>query len=139
MSKQNTGRKFFATAATAALVASAIVPVASAAEFSDADQIASWAKDAVETLSAQEVISGNPDGSFNPTGDVTRAQAAKMFTVALGLSTEGTENFTDVNGEWFAEYVVAAVNAGIVNGMTATTFAPNAKLTREQAAKMIVE
>ncbi|MCH7320617.1 S-layer homology domain-containing protein [Solibacillus sp. MA9] len=140
MSKQNTGRKFFATAATAALVASAIVPVASAAEFTDADQIASWAKEAVEALAAKEVITGNPDGSFNPAGTVTRAQAAKMFTVALGLDTEGTENFADVkDGQWFQEYVVAVVNAGIVNGMTATEFAPNGKLTREQAAKMIVE
>lgn len=140
MSKQNTGRKFFATAATAALVASAIVPVASAAEFTDAGKIASWAKDAVEALSAKEVITGNPDGSFNPTGDVTRAQAAKMFTVALDLDTKGTENFTDVkDGQWFQEYVVAVANAGIVNGMTPTEFAPNGKLTRAQAAKMIVE
>lgn len=140
MSKQNTGRKFFATAATAALVASAIVPVASAAEFTDADKIASWAKDAVEELAAKEVITGNPDGSFNPAGTVTRAQAAKMFTVALDLDTTGTEGFTDVKeGQWFQEYVIAVVNAGIVNGMTTTEFAPNGKLTREQAAKMIVE
>ena len=140
MSKQNTGRKFFATAATAALVASAIVPVASAAEFTDADQIASWATEAVEALAANEVISGNPDGSFNPAGTVTRAEAAKMFTVALGLDTKGTETFADVkDGQWFQEYVVAVVNAGIVNGMTTTEFAPNGKLTREQAAKMIVE
>ncbi|MER1957470.1 MAG: S-layer homology domain-containing protein [Solibacillus sp.] len=140
MSKQNTGRKFFATAATAALVASAIVPVASAAEFTDADKIASWATEAVEALAANEVISGNPDGSFNPAGTVTRAEAAKMFTVALGLDTKGTETFADVkDGQWFQEYVVAVVNAGIVNGMTTTEFAPNGKLTREQAAKMIVE
>ena len=140
MSKQNTGRKFFATAATAALVASAIVPVASAAEFTDADKIASWAKESVEALAAKEIITGNPDGSFAPQGNVTRAQAAKMFTVALDLSTEGTENFTDVkDGQWFQGAVVAVVNAGIVNGMSATEFAPNANLTRAQAAKMIVE
>lgn len=140
MSKQNTGRKFFATAATAALVASAIVPVASAAEFKDAGNIAPWAKEAVETLAAQEVITGNPDGTFAPQGNVTRAQAAKMFTVALGLSTEGTEDFTDVkDGQWFQEYVVAVSNAGIVNGMGAGLFAPNNNLTRAEAAKMIVE
>ena len=48
MTKQNKGRKFFATTATAALVASAIVPVASAAEFQDAASISSWAKEAVQ-------------------------------------------------------------------------------------------
>lgn len=137
MSKQN---KFFAVATTAALVASAIVPVASATEFKDADQIASWAKEAVDTLAAQEVISGNPDGTFAPKGNVTRAQAAKMFTVALDLPTTGTEAFTDVkDGQWFQEYVIAVANAGIVHGMGAGLFAPNANLTRAQAAKMIVE
>lgn len=137
MSKQN---KFFAVATTAALVASAIVPVASAADFKDADQIASWAKEAVDTLAAQEVISGNPDGTFAPKGNVTRAQAAKMFTVALDLPTTGTEAFTDVkDGQWFQEYVIAVSNAGIVHGMGAGLFAPNANLTRAQAAKMIVE
>lgn len=56
MKKQNKGRKFFATTATAALVASAIVPVASAAEFNDADSISSWAKEAVQFLTDKGYI-----------------------------------------------------------------------------------
>ena len=48
MAKQNKHHKFIAVSATAALVASAIVPVASAASFSDQNQIADWAKDYVE-------------------------------------------------------------------------------------------
>lgn len=140
MSKQNTGRKFFATAATAALVASAIVPVASAAEFTDADKIGSWAKESVDFLADKEVIGGNPDGSFNPQGNITRAEAAKMFTTALDLSTEGTEDFSDITeGQWFYSSVVAVSNAGIVNGKGAGLFAPKANLTRAEAAKMIVE
>ena len=139
MSKINKSRKFFATTATAALVASAIVPVASAANYTDADKIAPWATDAVNFLSEQEVIGGNPDGSFNPRGNITRAEAAKMFASALNLSDEGTENFTDVSAkDWFYGPIVAVSNAGIVNGIGAGLFAPKANLTRAEAAKMIV-
>lgn len=137
MSKQN---KFFAAATTAALVASAIVPVASAAEFKDANQIAPWAKEAVETLADKGVIGGNPDGSFNPKGNVTRAEAAKMFTMALNLPVVGTESFTDVkDGQWFQDVIIAVSNAGIVDGMGNGLFVPNGKLTRAEAAKMIVK
>ena len=59
MTKQNKGRKFFATTATAALVASAIVPVASAAEFQDAASISSWAKEAVQFLTDKGYIQGD--------------------------------------------------------------------------------
>lgn len=137
MSKQN---KFFAAATTAALVASAIVPVASAAEFKDANQIAPWAAEAVQTLAAKDIIGGNPDGSFNPKGNVTRAEAAKMFKVALDLPVQGTESFTDVkDGQWFQDVIIAVSNAGIVDGMGNGLFAPNGKLTRAEAAKMIVK
>lgn len=140
MAKQNKSRKFFATATTAALVASAIVPVASAASFTDADKIGSWAQEAVDFLADKEIITGNPDGSFNPQGKITRAESAKMFTKALDLSTEGTEDFSDVTeGQWFYEFVVAVSNAGIVNGKGDGLFAPKANLTRAEAAKMIVE
>lgn len=140
MSKMNKSRKLFATTATAALVASAIVPVASAAAYTDADKIAPWAKEAVEFLSAQEVIGGNPDGSFNPQGNIIRAEAAKMFATALELSEEGTENFSDVSAkDWFYGSVVAVSNAGIVTGKGAGVFAPKANLSRAEAAKMIVK
>ncbi|MEK4424099.1 S-layer homology domain-containing protein [Solibacillus sp. FSL K6-1523] len=139
MSKINKSRKFFATAATAALVASAIVPVASAASYTDADKIAPWATEAVDLLSEQGVIGGNPDGSFNPRGNITRGEAAKMFTAALNLSTDGTEDFKDVFAkDWYYGPIVAVSNAGIVNGIGAGLFAPKANLTRAEAAKMIV-
>ncbi|MEG0473076.1 MAG: S-layer homology domain-containing protein, partial [Solibacillus sp.] len=140
MTKINKSRKFFATTATAALVASAIVPVASAANYTDADKIAPWATEAVEFLSEKEVIGGNPDGSFNPRGNITRGEAAKMFTAALELSEEGTEDFKDVfEKDWYYGPIVAVSNAGIVNGKGAGLFAPKANLTRAEAAKMIVE
>ena len=44
-------------------------------EFSDYDEIADYAKESVEKLAAAGVVKGS-DGSFNPLGRLTRAEAA---------------------------------------------------------------
>lgn len=139
MAKQIKGRKFFAATASAALVASAIVPVASAAELKDAGKIPTWAQEAVQALVEGKVIEGDQNGYFNPGGTVTRAVAAQILTKALDLPTTGTENFSDVKeGAWYYDAVVATSNAGIFKGNDLGQFDPNGLLTREQAASVIV-
>ncbi|MFE3574465.1 S-layer homology domain-containing protein [Lysinibacillus sp. NPDC059133] len=139
MAKQNKGRKFFATTATAALVASAIVPVASAAEFKDANSISSWAKEAVQFLTDKGFIQGDEKGNFNPAGTLTRAEAAEILSKALDLKATGTEDFSDVNeNDWFYNAVLAT-SPELFDGMGNGKFEPKAQLTREQAAKVIVQ
>ncbi|WP_332650899.1 S-layer homology domain-containing protein [Lysinibacillus sp. 54212] len=138
---KNKGRKFFAASATAALVASAIVPVASAA-YGDEAKIASWAKESVDYVTEAGFMQGN-DGNFNPTGTFTRAEAATIATKVLGLDTSKTEydkSFTDVKeGQWFFEEVSAAAEAGIVNGTGDGKFNPNGKLSRQDAAIILAK
>lgn len=50
-----------------------------ATTFSDSNQIATWAKDAVEGLVSKKVIGGMPDGTFKPAADLTRAEAVTIF------------------------------------------------------------
>ncbi|WNN77624.1 S-layer homology domain-containing protein [Lysinibacillus capsici] len=139
MTKQNKGRKFFATTATAALVASAIVPVASAAEFQDAASISSWAKEAVQFLTDKGYIQGDEKGNFNPAGTLTRAEAAEILSKALDLEATGTEDFSDVSeNDWFYNAVLAT-SPELFDGMGNGKFEPKAQLTREQAAKVIVQ
>lgn len=139
MTKQNKGRKFFATTATAALVASAIVPVASAAEFQDAASISSWAKEAVQFLTDKGYIQGDEKGNFNPAGTLTRAEAAEILSKALDLKASGTEDFSDVSeNDWFYNAVLAT-SPELFDGMGNGKFEPKAQLTREQAAKVIVQ
>lgn len=139
MTKQNKGRKFFATTATAALVASAIVPVASAAEFQDAASISSWAKEAVQFLTDKGYIQGDEKGNFNPAGTLTRAEAAEILSKALDLKATGTEDFSDVSeNDWFYNAVLAT-SPELFDGMGNGKFEPKAQLTREQAAKVIVQ
>ncbi|SOC34779.1 S-layer homology domain-containing protein [Ureibacillus acetophenoni] len=139
MAKQNKGRKFFATTATAALVASAIVPVASAAELNDINQVPTWAKDAVQYLVDNGSVTGDQNGNFKPSANITRAEAATIIAKELGLEATGTENFSDVApGNWFYDAVVAT-SPEIFNGDDNGKFNPTNNLTREQAAKVIVE
>ncbi|MDC6270276.1 S-layer homology domain-containing protein [Lysinibacillus fusiformis] len=140
MAKQNKGRKFFAASATAALVASAIVPVASAAQVNDYNKISDYAKEAVQSLVDAGVIQGDTNGNFNPLNTVTRAQAAEIFTKALELEADGDVNFKDVKkGAWYYNSIAAVVANGIFEGVSATEFAPNKSLTRSEAAKILVE
>lgn len=140
MAKQNKGRKFFAASATAALVASAIVPVASAAQVNDYNKISGYAKEAVQSLVDAGVIQGDTNGNFNPLNTVTRAQAAEIFTKALELEADGDVNFSDVKkGAWYYNSIAAVVANGIFEGVSAKEFAPNKSLTRSEAAKVLVD
>ena len=55
------------------------------ADFTDADEIAEYAKEAVGRLAGQKIINGMGDGTFLPKGTVTRAQAAKAVYELLAL------------------------------------------------------
>ena len=98
-----------------------------------------WAHQAILTLACKGIIAGFPDGTFQPGAPVTRAQFAKMLVLTLGLKVgSGATSFADVPASaWFAPYVAAAVQAGIVDGLTPTTFGPNDSLTREQMAVLL--
>ncbi len=85
------------------------------------------------------IINGETETMFVPEGNITRAEFAKMAVLLFGLTTQSTESkFEDVTGEdWFASYVIAATEAGIVLGTSETTFSPNDTITREQMAAII--
>ncbi len=101
-----------------------------------------WAQAAIDRLLAAGVVAGYPDGTFQPDAPVTRAQLTKMLIVALNVAPPDTvtaqRGFTDVPASaWYAPYVSLAASAGIVQGLTATTFGPNEPVTREQMAVMV--
>lgn len=95
------------------------------------------------------VLNGYPDGTYRPTGKVTRAEFAKMVVKSFELESEvqsaeftsaaATEmTFTDVPADkWFAAPILDAVKAGIVNGYPNNTFKPDDLITREQMASMV--
>ena len=138
MAKQNKSRKFVAVSATAALVASAIVPVASAA-VNDLDTVAPYAQEAVQYLVDNGVVQGDNNGNFDPKGTITRAQAATIFANYFKLEAGEENPFTDVKaGAWYTDAITGAYAAGLVNGLDETTFGPSKTLTRAEAATLLV-
>ncbi|WP_110932333.1 S-layer homology domain-containing protein [Paenibacillus bouchesdurhonensis] len=98
-----------------------------------------WAIQAIKRMAAKHIIAGVDDTRFDPQRNVTRAEFAAMLTRALGLTTADPLTFTDVSpDEWYAEAIANASSAGIVHGRDSSTFAPNAVITREEMAVMIV-
>jgi hypothetical protein len=98
-----------------------------------------WAYGAIEQLAGRGIVSGFPDGTFRPNAPITRAEFVKMLDLTLGLKPgSGKTPFADVPpGAWFTPYVSTAVQAGIVQGLSPTTFGPNQAITREQLAVMV--
>jgi len=98
-----------------------------------------WASDIIKEMAAKHIVQGVSTDLFAPQADVTRAEFAALLARALGLKATGSSGFTDVNASaWYAEAVAAVNQAGIVNGKDATTFAPNAKITREEMSALLV-
>ncbi len=107
--------------------------------FEDVAQQTSWASEAVNTLYASGIVNGTSDATFEPNGQVTREQFAKMIMAMLGEGEQMTDSgFSDVkSNEWYAPYVAMAKESGIVNGVSETEFGVGHPITREQMATMI--
>ena len=98
-----------------------------------------WAAAQIQELECKGIVNGFPDGLFRPEDPVTRAQFVKMLVLTLGLQPSNVQTpFSDVPaGAWYAPYVSAAVQAGLVDGTSPTAFSPNKDLTREQMAVLL--
>lgn len=88
-------------------------------------------------------IMGYPDGTVQPEGEITRAEACTIFFRLLTESSRNyyfskTNDYTDVNaGDWFNNAISTLSNAGIVTGYNDGTFRPNQPITRGEMAKII--
>lgn len=93
--------------------------------------------DYIAKLAQRKIITGKTDTTFEPNAVSTRAHFAAIISRALDLSPKGAATFADTKGKWFENDVQALFEAGIVRGKDATTFDPNAPITRQQAALML--
>ena len=111
-------------------------------DFSDKDKIVN--KEAVQMLVELGVINGKDDGSYDPTGIVTRAEMAKIICVVLNggndpaLGASSTHTYTDTVNHWAEAYIEYCTQLGIVAGKGDGTFDPNGTVTATEAAKMLL-
>ncbi|REB08531.1 S-layer homology domain-containing protein [Sporosarcina sp. BI001-red] len=132
-------KKFVATAATATLVASAIVPVASANVTTSAfTDVAAQYKDAVDFVVSNSISAGYSKTQFGVNMQIDRGDAAVWIANAAGLMDKDAPaaGFSDVptRGNLAVNSLKAA---GVINGKTATNFGFYDKITRGEAAMML--
>ncbi|QRN84742.1 S-layer homology domain-containing protein [Clostridia bacterium] len=100
---------------------------------------AHWGHDYIANMGAKGYISGYEDGTFQPNGEITRAEfvaiLAQMY--ALNGDVNGLE-FDDVSQEaWYAPYIAACYDNKIVAGKSINEFDPSGKISRQEAAAML--
>ena len=98
-----------------------------------------WAKDAIQTLNRKGIVSGVGNGKFEPGRNVTREEFVKLLCESVGIEKISDEiRFDDVKeNDWFKDYVSAAVQKGIVKGVSETEFGTGRSITREDMAVML--
>ena len=96
--------------------------------------------DAVQWAVGKKITSGTSATTFTPDGICTRAQTVTFLWRSQGSpKAAGAENpFTDVSKDaYYYDAVLWAVAQGITNGTSATTFSPDATVTRGQTAAFL--
>ncbi|MEW6447637.1 MAG: S-layer homology domain-containing protein [Bacillota bacterium] len=104
------------------------------------DTLRHWAQADIEMLAARHIITGIDADRFAPEKTVTRAELAAMVGRLLGLADSGAGlRFKDVSADaWYAGVVTAAAEAGLVKGYDDGTFRPEAPVTRQEIAAILV-
>ena len=100
-----------------------------------------YLEEAIGVLASYEVIQGYPDNSLKPDRIVSRAEMAKIVTVAAGFN-EYSKNMTtvyeDMHGHWAENYVELANALGIVKGISPSAYGPDNLIKFEEAYTMIL-
>ncbi len=104
--------------------------------FRDVAGPADWSHEGIDYCVRRSLMVGTGVGTFSPNAVCSRAQIVQILYNLSGDTTDYGNYylpFTDVApGDWFYEAVAWAYANDIVAGTSATTFAPNVDITREQ-------
>lgn len=104
--------------------------------FDDLEDYA-WARNEIEALGREKIVAGISAYGYRPGRAISRIEFAAYLTRGLGLTTTISTSFKDVDTtSRYAGDMAAAKLAGIVEGVDAFNFNPNAAITREDMMVM---
>lgn len=113
------------------------VATASADKFVDLEGY-DWAKDAIDSLVKTGVINGTSEKTFSPGANITRADFTVLLVRALNITSESSENFTDVSqNAYYADALAAAKGSGIIVGVGDNKYNPTAQISRQDIMVII--
>ena len=126
------GKYTFTMPGSKVTVSAEFVEEQAASIFADVPAGAYYAK-TVEWAVKKGITNGLADGTFGVNYTYTRGQSVTFLYRAMGTAPTTVNSFTDVAaGDFYAEAVAWAVENGVTNGTTASTFSPNNGCTRAQ-------
>ena len=100
-----------------------------------------WSEFYIKKVNSAEIISGYPDGRFQPDKAVTRAEFVSMVNKTFSLNKLDTVQNVSLNDvpytAWFYKDVSLAIRAGYASGYSDNTFKPNSPITRQEASVML--
>ena len=99
-----------------------------------------WFNNAVSTTTNADIFMGMPDGNFQPSRAITRAEFAAAVVRFMNVQhREVAPLFNDIAGHWATNYISTAASLGWVMGYEGLDgqFLPNQAITRAEAAAMI--
>ena len=108
------------------------------------DTANSWCAQAVEDMAQRGVISGYRDGTFRPSGKVTRGEAAKMLGAAVDvlpytLPQDGKGAFDDIGSHWARRSIRQLIVEGIIQPQDyGGSFGPNQPVARVEMVRMLM-
>ena len=138
LTDKGNGKYTFIMPGSKVTVSAEFVEEQAASIFADVPADAYYAK-AVEWAVKTGITNGKANGLFGSNDPCTRAQIVTFLWRAAGSPEPKTaSSFTDVPASaYYAKAVAWAIENGITNGMTETTFAPNATCTRGQSVTFL--
>ena len=98
-----------------------------------------WYKDAVQYAYDNGLMTGTSANEFAPEATTTRAMIVSILARLENVTSAEDAGFADVSADdWYATAVNWAASAGVVSGTGDGNFSPNAAITREQLAAMLM-
>ena len=125
---------------SAVLCISMLMTGAVYAQYTDVD-VQNEFKPAIDNLTVYGIMSGNGDGTFEPNGNVTRAQFAKIAVKLSGedvLMTNGGLFSDTPEGYWANGYIATAAKRGYIYGYPDGSFRPEENISFAQGITILL-
>jgi hypothetical protein len=132
-------KRLLSAALCVCLIFALVIPcAASQPSFKDAAEIDHWEQ--VCMLYDLGLISGYGNGTFDPDGYITRAEAAKIVAMILDANAgrAGQSSFPDMADHWASAYVRYCTDQGLFSGFSDGNFHPNRNITARQLTKILL-
>ena len=138
MKNRSISKKFLAPLLAVIMLVGTLYVPASAKGFSDISS-SHPSLDAINYVSDNAIMAGTSSTTFSPNTEVTRGMVVTVLYQKAGApAVSGTNKFTDVSSSaYYYKAVLWASTNGIAGGTSSTTFSPDNKITRQDAALML--